>query len=142
MLIFSTISLVLEIEFYITQLPLFSFNLPDPDKIIKLLTNQQISLLFMERMNYPISDGIVVWRAWILFPDHFLVRSVLAFLFFGSCVGIFVDAGLATASLLGDLSNNGPNTRALIIATPTIMTNAVATALIAWKAWSVLLPTR
>ena len=51
MLIFSTISLVLEIEFYITQLPLFSFNLPDPDKIIKLLTNQQISLLFMERMN-------------------------------------------------------------------------------------------
>ncbi|KAF5371637.1 hypothetical protein D9758_003372 [Tetrapyrgos nigripes] len=136
MMVFSTISLVLSTEFYITQLPLFSFHSPNLPKIMKLLVNEQIVLLFMERMNYLISDGIVVWRAWIMFPDQRVVGLALTFLMLSSCAGVFVDAGLASTALLGNPSNVGSQTRGFIISLPTITTNAVATGLIAWKAWN------
>jgi len=53
-------------------------------------------------------------------------------------VSIFVDAGLGAASQLQDITDTGSNTRVLIIAVPTIVTNAVATGLVAWKAWFVV----
>ncbi|THU79827.1 hypothetical protein K435DRAFT_973015 [Dendrothele bispora CBS 962.96] len=136
MLLFATVSLVLEIQAYLIQLPLSSFEPPqDLDKFIKSMTDQQILLTFVDRINYPISDGIVVWRAWIMFPNSLFVKIALTFLFLSSCVGVFVDASLGTVGFLRDISFTGPNTRGLIMAIPMIVTNAVATGLIAWKTW-------
>jgi len=52
-------------------------------------------------------------------------------------VGVLVDASLATVGQLRNFADTGGNTRILIMATPMILTNAVATSLIAWKAWFV-----
>ncbi|THV03353.1 hypothetical protein K435DRAFT_962517 [Dendrothele bispora CBS 962.96] len=135
MLAFSTTSLVVYTLFFLFQLETAAYDPPEWD-VIGLLKDLNVVGNFMDRMNYLISDGIVVWRAWIMFPHNTVARSVLAICMIGSFVGTFVDAGISSARFLRHFDDNGKKGDLLIIALPLIITNAVATGVIGWKAWS------
>ncbi|THU78062.1 hypothetical protein K435DRAFT_877057 [Dendrothele bispora CBS 962.96] len=134
MLAFCTTFLVIDIDYSLIQLETVAYDPPQWD-IAGLLTNTEIVANFMERMNFLISDGIVVWRAWIMFPHNIVVRSMLAICMIGSFVGTFVDVGISSVRFLRDPTNTGEKSGLLIMALPFIITNAVATGTIGWKAW-------
>ncbi|THU77759.1 hypothetical protein K435DRAFT_973848 [Dendrothele bispora CBS 962.96] len=136
-LAFSTMSLVVYTNFILIQLETLAYDPPQWD-VIGLLQDIEIVVSFTERMNYLISDGIVIWRAWIMFPHNIIVRTILVICMIGSFVGTFVDAGMGTARFLHDARDNGNGKKGnlfLSMALPLIITNAVATGVIGWKAW-------
>ncbi|THU85789.1 hypothetical protein K435DRAFT_868926 [Dendrothele bispora CBS 962.96] len=88
------------------------------------------------RPEYIISDGIVVWRAWIMFPESRPVRLTLLFCMVGSLVAGFVDAGLVAAQAIKRLEGDTiPKINILILALPLLFTNMIATLLIGYKTW-------
>ncbi|KAF5362857.1 hypothetical protein D9758_007033 [Tetrapyrgos nigripes] len=107
----------------------------NPPNNFDLLRGLRIATVFMQRTIYLVSDGIVVWRAWIMFPFHFLVRSVLAVCIAGSFVGTFVYLGMTAARYHRDINDEGDRVDILIMAIPLLVTNAIATGLIGYKAW-------
>ncbi|THU87607.1 hypothetical protein K435DRAFT_804179 [Dendrothele bispora CBS 962.96] len=86
----------------------------------RLRLSQQVDagLGFVVRLNFLLSDKIVVWRTWVLFPFNTLVKSTLVF-----CMVVATDSG-------------GAATQNLLMSLPLLITNALATALVGYKAWS------
>ncbi|KAE9397011.1 hypothetical protein BT96DRAFT_90142 [Gymnopus androsaceus JB14] len=85
-------------------------------------------------INLILSDGIVVWRAWILFQNDKICKSVLTVLMFANiginiadCIwdNVEITIEVSSSTILDWLS-------ALI----SLVVNIVATLLIAYKAWS------
>jgi len=114
---------------------------------------------------YCLSDCVVVWRAWALWPGNKCVRWILGIstaatlgetsILFGSLMIFkprFLLASTTTNVILMtvqqylkydiDLDNSGPiyplNTLRALLYIPLIVTNALATALICYKAWYVV----
>ncbi|THU87614.1 hypothetical protein K435DRAFT_867139 [Dendrothele bispora CBS 962.96] len=89
------------------------------------------------RLNFLLSDGIVVWRTWVLFPFDKLVKATLVFCMLVTSVCTCVDGGIA-ASRTSDIihSVGGPVAQNLLTSLPLLITNILATALIGYKAWS------
>ncbi|THU98285.1 hypothetical protein K435DRAFT_33400 [Dendrothele bispora CBS 962.96] len=91
------------------------------------------------RFNFLLSDGIVIWRTWVLFPFNTFVKSTLAFCLLVASVCTFVDGGIsASRASYDDIlhSMGGPITRNLLMSLPLLITNVLATASIGYKAWS------
>ncbi|THU96390.1 hypothetical protein K435DRAFT_858607 [Dendrothele bispora CBS 962.96] len=85
----------------------------------------------MDRLNYIISDGIVVRRAWIMFPESRAVKLTLLFCMVGSLAAVFIDAGLAAVKN-GEAANIS-KFNVLILTLPLLFTNMIATLLIGHK---------
>ncbi|THV00451.1 hypothetical protein K435DRAFT_837277 [Dendrothele bispora CBS 962.96] len=84
---------------------------------------------------FVLSDGIVVWRTWVLFPFNKPVKVALVFCMLIATVCTFVDAGLRARSALRDIDVGGPASQSLLTALPLLITNVVATSLIGSKTW-------
>ncbi|THV00452.1 hypothetical protein K435DRAFT_837278 [Dendrothele bispora CBS 962.96] len=102
-----------------------------------LSTQFGIGIDFVVRLNFLLSDGIVVWRTWVLFPFNKLVKVALVFCMLVATVCTFVDAGLNARSSLRDIEDDsgGPASQTLLMALPLLITNVVATSLIGYKTW-------
>ncbi|THU93493.1 hypothetical protein K435DRAFT_799685 [Dendrothele bispora CBS 962.96] len=98
------------------------------------LRNIKIALAFMERMSYILSDVILVWRAWILFPSPSYMRAVLVLCMFVSS-GTFVDCAVATKLVLQDPSTSWGYQLNLTMTLPLLITNITSTLLIGYHAW-------
>ncbi|KAF5361266.1 hypothetical protein D9758_010311 [Tetrapyrgos nigripes] len=135
MLILSTACVTLETQFTLEQLPFLSEGLTDAkfDYIVHKSAHIRIALGVLGRTNYIIGDGIVVWRAWIMFPYNQLVKNILILCMLASFVGTFADAGLAAASF--QRLQLGSTTNDLIMAIPLLVTNIIATGLNGYKAY-------
>ncbi|KAF5346169.1 hypothetical protein D9758_009925 [Tetrapyrgos nigripes] len=136
MLLSSTAYLILTLEFIVIQIPLNSFHPPDLPRTERLISNARIAANFMERINFLVNDGIVVWRAWILFPRNRRVKATLAFCMFGTTVCSIFDAVNGAIIVL----NNGfgvvdGKKTFLVLTVPLLVTNIIATLLIGYKAW-------
>ncbi|KAK7444057.1 hypothetical protein VKT23_015454 [Stygiomarasmius scandens] len=86
------------------------------------------------RVTYVLGDGVVVWRAWILYAsdDHrIIIRLILAACMLGSCAGAFVDGAFNIKDATNDVDGSGGTKYALYI--PLLVTNVVATTLIVYK---------
>ncbi|THU87186.1 hypothetical protein K435DRAFT_804518 [Dendrothele bispora CBS 962.96] len=123
------------IEDIIIQIPLVGYNPPDSKEFIPLDTGIRIGLNLMERLNYVIGDIVVVWRAWVLFPERLAVKVTLSICLLGSFVGTSLDMGLLVKGLMKNSFDTGNNTEILVLAVPLIFTNLTATTLIGVKAW-------
>ncbi|THV04319.1 hypothetical protein K435DRAFT_791053 [Dendrothele bispora CBS 962.96] len=77
--------------------------------------------VILDRTNYMINAGIVVWRVWILFPNNKFVKAVFIALLLGSLTGTVVD--LRTEEIL------------FIWTGPLLATNVTAALLTGYKAW-------
>ncbi|KAF5347475.1 hypothetical protein D9758_015044 [Tetrapyrgos nigripes] len=132
MLMITSASLILELAFIIIQIPLNGYNIANIRYVIQQVLHIEIAKPVIERLNYVIGDGIVVWRAWIMFPRDYTVKFALII------CGTFADSGLASARVLhgGPAANgHGAQSSALVMCLPLLFTNATATALIGYKAW-------
>ncbi|KAF5356685.1 hypothetical protein D9758_013756 [Tetrapyrgos nigripes] len=136
MLILSMADMVLNLLYNLIQIPLEGYNATSlADKIILQSGNMQIAVAMFSRINFVIGDGIVIWRAWILFPRNLIVKGMLTICILASLCGTFVDAGVAAARLLHQVADKGAKTRILVMVLPLLFTNTAATSLIGYKAW-------
>ncbi|THU86494.1 hypothetical protein K435DRAFT_868247 [Dendrothele bispora CBS 962.96] len=128
-------SLVMNIEDIIIQIPLLGYNPPNLGDIGPLITELEISINSLNRLNYVLGDIIVVWRAWVLFPQRLTAKIALSICLMGS-FGAFVDTGLLVKRVMKDpFDTAGGDTDVILLAVPLILTNLTATTLIGFKAW-------
>ncbi|KAJ7595467.1 hypothetical protein C8J56DRAFT_1042564 [Mycena floridula] len=106
MCLLSTTGLISGVAFYVVELGEFGFN---PSDTLSIFYGLDISLNLFLRLNYLISDSIVVWRAWILWPNNMQT--------FGN----------------SKFTPNGART--LIMTLPLFLTNFTVTLLMACKVW-------
>ncbi|THU76291.1 hypothetical protein K435DRAFT_974489 [Dendrothele bispora CBS 962.96] len=135
MFLASLSSLAITIYFIIIQIPLNGYNPPDPGEIFPLMIKLQISLSSLNRLNYIIGDMVVVWRAWVLFPQRLSAKIALSVCLMGSFVGVFWNIGLIAKRVLKDPAATGGAEDVILLAVPLIFTNLTATVLIGFKAW-------
>ncbi|THV00453.1 hypothetical protein K435DRAFT_854683 [Dendrothele bispora CBS 962.96] len=136
MLLSSTGVIIAQIEFNLVQLPINGINPPDPEVILPILENLKITSTFLQRINFLLSDGIVVWRTWILFPQSLVVKIVLSICMIGSTVCTLVNASLDAARTHGNFRHQDDNFKGLIVTIPLLVTNIIATSLVGYKAWA------
>ncbi|KAL1710159.1 hypothetical protein EV121DRAFT_275732 [Schizophyllum commune] len=115
--LFSSIAAVVDISYYLIYLPVGYGTVPH-EVTRGILSRINIVGTVAERWNYVMSDAIVVWRAWVLWPESRLARGALLTCMCGSVARI---------------STSRP--RALAMPIPLLITNAVATALVGVKVW-------
>ncbi|THV06990.1 hypothetical protein K435DRAFT_960207 [Dendrothele bispora CBS 962.96] len=135
MLSVSTISVSLTTVFILLEIPLNAINPPDT---ISLISNVEIAGIYMDRLNFLTCDGIVVWRAWILYPRNLVAKTVLIMCIMGSLAGAFVNVGFKTEETLRDIDDTGGPLEILELTLPLLITNLVSTLMIAYKACSVM----
>ncbi|THU81331.1 hypothetical protein K435DRAFT_475815 [Dendrothele bispora CBS 962.96] len=128
MLIDSTVYIIVSILYYTVQIRGAAVT---PYNFMPLKTKLEILTMIFPRIDYVIGDAIVVWRAWVLFERWSIPRITLFICLTGTIVTTFVDLGLNIRSYPETL--NGAIR--LIMPLPLLITNFVATSLIAYKAW-------
>ncbi|KAJ7595462.1 hypothetical protein C8J56DRAFT_922369 [Mycena floridula] len=133
MFLCSTASVIESLASTLVQLP--ELGLDAAENIPIILTNLAISTDCLIRINYLISDAIVVWRAWVLWSDKWQVHVLLSLCWIGSFVGASIDFAFSTRFFLGDDRFIPLGPRTLLLTLPLLLTNVVSTSLIAYKAW-------
>ncbi|KAJ7765653.1 hypothetical protein B0H16DRAFT_1523868 [Mycena metata] len=131
MLIAATAHLAVYIGYVLLQFPTLAAEYVDPTVIRRRLN---ISLTCLRRLTYFLSDIIVCWRAWVLWPDNRIVHAALAVCMTGT--------GATTLTLLvfdfksefhgvhySQLTQNFLGTFGLLV------TNFFVTVLIGYKLW-------
>ncbi|THU89796.1 hypothetical protein K435DRAFT_802464 [Dendrothele bispora CBS 962.96] len=136
MLFLSLSSLAMGIEDIIIQIPVNGYNPPDSKEVVPLNAGLRIGLNLMNRLNYVIGDIVVVWRAWVLFPQKLAVKVTLSICLLGSfdTVGTSLDMALLAKGISENTSFNGNMAETIILTVPLISTNLTATTLIGFKA--------
>ncbi|KAL1694232.1 hypothetical protein GGG16DRAFT_26884, partial [Schizophyllum commune] len=93
------------------------------------ITKLDIAHAVTARLNYIISDIIVVWRAWILWPNNRVAQGLLTV-----CTTYTIVAIIVNGALQAKMSDSPvPHT---IARSAMLATNVVATALVGIKLWS------
>ncbi|KAL1719748.1 hypothetical protein EV715DRAFT_289885 [Schizophyllum commune] len=127
----STISVTLGVLFYLVQFPTgYGGTVLD---LTDFLDRLIVVLAVATRLNYLISDGIVVWRAWTLWIDNCTAKGVLLACMCLSAIGTAVECTWSLQSTRkGQVE---PATRTLMLTVPLLATNTVSTALVAIRVW-------
>ncbi|KAE9395546.1 hypothetical protein BT96DRAFT_997570 [Gymnopus androsaceus JB14] len=123
MFLIATADLVCTVDYFFVQLPTLGFDPPDINET--LLAIAASNNLFI-RLNFVISDGVVVWRAWILFPYNLAMKLLLVLM-----AGHLSEGWFTPSNPLYEV----PITRELLLTLPLLITNLVTTFSIAYKAW-------
>ncbi|THH10830.1 hypothetical protein EW146_g8243 [Bondarzewia mesenterica] len=97
---------------------------PDDSVVFQRVSEVQI---YLPIINYILSDAVLLWRAWVLWDRNIKVMIVPALMWFITAVAAFVSVGL--------LRMGYATISAIIASTLPLVTNIVATSLIAFKAW-------
>ncbi|KAL1718964.1 hypothetical protein EV715DRAFT_263745 [Schizophyllum commune] len=120
----STLEVILDIKSHIIQLQALS-RIPSVSTR-DLLLHLTITSEMCFRFNFFVSDVIVVWRAWVLWPQNRMAKSVLLLCITGSLVGLLIASVWWVNSLLGQpLPAGAP----FLVTVPLLFTNTVSTAL-------------
>ncbi|KAL1667808.1 hypothetical protein GGF50DRAFT_47788 [Schizophyllum commune] len=130
LLLFSLIELVGHLVYYLIQFPAgFGTSVDDISDILNRLV---ILNVVAERVNYVLSDAIVIWRAWVLWSDSFVAKGVLLVCMCGSLVGAIINI---VWTVRPDTAFQTAKPRALAITIPFLFTNVVAITLVGRRAW-------
>ncbi|KAL1748705.1 S-adenosyl-L-methionine-dependent methyltransferase [Schizophyllum fasciatum] len=124
----SLVGVVLNMVFYLVQVPTFGWGL---DSIWGFLERSNVAITATYRFNYLVSDSIVVWRAWVLWPDSHIAKGLLTLCLGGSLVGVIVECVWSAQDLLVEV----PPVRTLMMTVPLLATNIVATVLVGVQVW-------
>ncbi|KAE9388535.1 hypothetical protein BT96DRAFT_981007 [Gymnopus androsaceus JB14] len=85
------------------------------------------------RINWILSDGVVCWRAWVLYPLNKIVRGILALCMLGSIAALITTAIFQVELVLNTGGSNGSPISNLSYYVPLLFTNIVATVLVGYK---------
>ncbi|KAJ6549297.1 hypothetical protein DFH09DRAFT_620199 [Mycena vulgaris] len=128
----SNIQVIEQLSFDIIQVTTLGLDAPDHST---LLRNIPISENLFGRVNYFMSDAIVVWRAWMLWQDNLRIKVLLSLCMFGTLVGITTDMTFVALYLVGNTKFTPTGARTLILVLSLMFTNVVSTTLIGVKVW-------
>ncbi|KIK60015.1 hypothetical protein GYMLUDRAFT_97323 [Collybiopsis luxurians FD-317 M1] len=95
-----------------------------------------ITMVF-QRLQYFISDSIVVWRAWLLWDRNIFVKMILLCCLLGTITATFVQGALSVDQQVRQSGGvaQGSGVRTLMFSLPLLITNLVSTILIGFKIW-------
>ncbi|KAL1688341.1 hypothetical protein GGG16DRAFT_127253 [Schizophyllum commune] len=114
----------------------FTTNASNASHLIPLFHRMNIVMNVSHRFNYLVGDLIVVWRAWVVWPDSRTARFLLVLCICGSVVGTIINSvWQAQWTLQGDKGKSAL-TRTLTITVPLLATNFVATVLMGIRLWT------
>ncbi|THV03110.1 hypothetical protein K435DRAFT_792002 [Dendrothele bispora CBS 962.96] len=84
LLLFTSVMLLLAVlnVIAIISIGVINVNLHYPDP---MLHSVQAIQLFTSRFTYILSDGIVIWRAWVFYPGQWTARIILILSILGAC---------------------------------------------------------
>ncbi|KAL1729550.1 hypothetical protein EV714DRAFT_212693 [Schizophyllum commune] len=131
LLLSSTIYTVANVVFYPIQFPV-AIGTSERD-IQAFLGRLNILLGIFRTLNYVLSDVVLIWRAWCLWPDSRIVKSILSLCGCGSVVGAIAELAWAYWPSLYTIGTVESNGQALVRLVPLLITNIVATVLIGTK---------
>ncbi|THU85265.1 hypothetical protein K435DRAFT_806035 [Dendrothele bispora CBS 962.96] len=94
---------------------------------------QIIQRLNFYLLQYLLSDGVIIWRAWVLFPQHKHVKFILIICTIGSTAGTFVDCILAAIAIFHNPDDDGGKKLNLTMTLPLLATNMISTLLIGFQ---------
>ncbi|KAL1710227.1 hypothetical protein EV121DRAFT_275778 [Schizophyllum commune] len=86
-----------------------------------------------KNLNFVLSDVVLIWRAWCLWPKSRIVKSILSLCGCGSVVGAIAEQAWVYWPSLYNLSTVESNGQTLVRLVPLLITNIVATVLIGTK---------
>ncbi|KAI5899679.1 uncharacterized protein SCHCODRAFT_01146212 [Schizophyllum commune H4-8] len=128
----STVEAALMTVFYPLQMPGWLGNSLWTGEFVAFMNRINAAIAVFKRLNYIMSDTIVVWRAWILWPDSRFAKGALLVCMCGSVVGAVTDC-VWILKPIGVYQVS--NARTLMITIPLLLTNLVATTLIGARIW-------
>ncbi|KAL1707733.1 hypothetical protein EV121DRAFT_277725 [Schizophyllum commune] len=128
----STIVVATDIAFWTVQIP--STVRPARHRPpTELLFRFNVVLVATRRCIYLLSDAIVVWRAWVLWPNSRVAKAILSTCMCGSAVGAILNA---VWTIQNDRSvKTLPRIQSLALTVPLLLTNVVATSLVGLQVW-------
>ncbi|KAL1743520.1 hypothetical protein HDZ31DRAFT_64942 [Schizophyllum fasciatum] len=107
-------------------------SLPPDNNTLRV--NVAIAINVLLRVNFLVSDTVVVWRAWVLFPDNRKIRLLLAACLFGTYGATISNTVVIVLRRLGDIDPPS-DAFSLVLTVPLLFTNITATALMTYKTW-------
>ncbi|KAL1756689.1 hypothetical protein FB107DRAFT_210781 [Schizophyllum commune] len=127
----STIYTVTNTAYYLVQFPV---AIGTSERAIDgLLDRLNILLNVSKNLNLVLSDVVLIWRAWCLWPKSRIVKSILSFCGCGSVVGAIAEQAWVNWPSLYDPYTLESHSQFLVRIIPLLMTNIVATVLIGTK---------
>ncbi|KAF5388890.1 hypothetical protein D9757_005030 [Collybiopsis confluens] len=133
MFVSSTSISVIRIVFQLKLIDVYGPVPYDPSELIIRLTSVSNCL---ERLNYVLSDTIVVWRAWLFYQRNRKIKIALVTVMACSAVAAIIDGAF---TVVEEVNANGlalpTGADTLILTLPLLITNIFATSLIAYQAW-------
>ncbi|KAJ7211465.1 hypothetical protein C8J57DRAFT_1733354 [Mycena rebaudengoi] len=132
MFVASNLQVIEQLAFNVLQLLTLGAN---PPNIGQKLFDIRTSLNVFGRVNYLMSDAIVCWRAWVLYRNNLKVRLLLILCLLASLAGATTHMTFGVLWLKGDQKFDPSGFHALIQVLPLLVTNIVATSLMAYKMW-------
>ncbi|KAI4521642.1 cytochrome P450 [Schizophyllum commune Loenen D] len=129
----SIASVVCATDFYVRSIDNYSLDDLPVDRALML--RESLTSNFGLRINLLLSDIIVVWRAWVLWPASLWARLIMAVALLGSIGGVIVSSILLFLAKLTDVAfldwlNTSP-----ILTVPLFFTNIVACVMVGIKVW-------
>ncbi|KAF5346144.1 hypothetical protein D9758_009982 [Tetrapyrgos nigripes] len=135
MYIDATIIGMVYISFFRMNIDIMQTTNPNPptsrdfDRLYKVL-------ICFSNTNYILADGVVVWRAWVLYPQNLKVRGFLVFCMVGSVAASIANGVIAVGEVPHTHEEpEGLGTLGFEFFLPLLGTNLVATSLVAYRVW-------
>ncbi|KAJ3862633.1 hypothetical protein EV359DRAFT_83140 [Lentinula novae-zelandiae] len=101
------------------------------------LEHWEVAIVVFSRMNYLLSDAIVIWRAWILYDDRLYLRILLTLCGLGSLIGVSLDSAFVLKQAFSNGTGEATALTKIRVLMPVMLliTNFIATSIIAFKVW-------
>ncbi|KAK7464343.1 hypothetical protein VKT23_006510 [Stygiomarasmius scandens] len=134
MFINSTIVGMVYVSFFVMSIDGLQTTRPNPPTFEDFDRLYVVLIVFTD-INFILSDGIVVWRAWVLYPGNSKVKGFLTLCMTGSLVATIFNTILSIREVPHTHEEReGPGTLWFFL--PLLATNLVATFLVGYKVWS------
>ncbi|TRM59578.1 hypothetical protein BD626DRAFT_150908 [Schizophyllum amplum] len=127
----STTDAATSIMWNLVQMPVLGVNALDID-INAILHDLNALSVASTHVNYLVSDALVAWRAWILWPYSRIIHGVLLLCMTGTLAGAIAESVWA---MRDPFSSAGPAKLSLSIDLPVWVTNIVATTFVGVQVW-------
>jgi len=97
--------------------------------------SEKIWLAIFTGINYLLSDGVVCWRAWVLYPQNKTAKGVLVLCMLSSVAALATGYAIGTNLQLVNFKASSTPILNLTYYMPLLFTNMVATMLVGAKFW-------
>ncbi|TRM59589.1 hypothetical protein BD626DRAFT_507656 [Schizophyllum amplum] len=120
--------MVLDMKTAVASMELLGYDPPNLDGMIKRTV---VADNWLFRLNFLISDAVLVWRAWVLWPGHKQIQNVLLGCMAVTAAGVIADGTLVTVDAVRAADRTGAVS--LMMTVPLLVTNVAATGCILKK---------